>query len=207
MASIRITKKIKERIINNVHFLFKPAFTKIETAMPASYWDDCVEYILNNKPYLYIVRNNLPDTYPEEWFLQFKSVDIYLDSHVEEYAKTLIKQYNILNLSKIVSGSQFKLNLNEVSPELKSIYINYKENKSKLNTERYEFSEKLKRVLNNCTTITQFKKVWPQAEHLLTGVEEIVNTSTTRKKKKIEVDEETINGLNSTLLKRTLLNN
>ena len=77
----------------------------------------------------------------------------------------------------------------------------------KLSDEQRDFKARLEKVLKNCTTVTQFKKVWPQAEHLLQGIEEMVNSQVIkRKRNKVEIDEETINGLNSTLLKRTLLN-
>ena len=209
MASIRITKKIREKIERNARDLFYDAQTNVREKLPVDFWDRCVNYLLSTDDYRPFVDMNLIENISTKWVTNIETVDVHFNSTANAtlFNIRLINKYKIVKVADMFSVSEFVINFKDLNPSLQLEYNNWNAELHEILQEQNEFIKKLNKVLDNCTTINQFQKVWPQSEHLLKGVlEESTNLRQKRKRKKIEIEQDTINVLNSTLLKRTILN-
>ena len=201
MTSVRLTKDLKQKIVNKGAVLFVDRINKKRNSLRPDFYDDVAQAFVDKfmTPYM---RNR---KFPDEFYCECNKLDAHFSTGWV-MSKPLNKTYKILAITNFYSGNRFDIAEEYIDSILHKEYKEYAENIKLLEKEQDDFKKELKRVLENCNTITQFLKVWPQGEHLITDLE--INTKTrTRKKKEIEVDQATLNTLNVGLLKQTMLNN
>jgi hypothetical protein len=201
MSSLRLNKNIKKEIINKGENLFTARIAKKRDSLRPDFYDDVAQAFVDKfmKPYL---RNrNFPDTYYRYC--------TNLDAHFSTgwvLAKPLNKTYKVLALNQFGIGAKLDLNEKSIDPTLHKEYKQYYERIALLQKERDDFTKELRSVLDNCNTVTQFLKIWPQGGELIADLN-LETTTRTRKKKEITVDQSTLETLNVALLKQTMLNN
>ena len=201
MASVRLTTRLKTLIKNKGSALFTDRIIKKRNALRPDFYDDVAQAFMDTfmTPYM---RNR---TFPDEFYRECNQLDAQFSTGWV-MCRPLNKTYKILAITEFYSEDRLNLPKGYIDSLLHKEYKEYNENIKLLEKERDDFVKELNRVLNNCNTITQFLKVWPQGEHLIADLE-LDTTTRTRKKKEIEVDQETLNKLNVGLLKQTMLNN
>lgn len=200
MASVRITSKVKSAIQNKGNTLFHNRIDKKVKSLRPDFYDDIAQRFMDE----FIIPYQRNRSFPTVWMQECLRVTVDFKTGTE-YFNTLNKSHTLLKISNYVDSSTLLIPEKCIDPDLAIEFNIYFEEIKLLKEERDLFSKELNRVLNNCNTITQFLKVWPQGEHLIEGLD--FNTPTrTRKKREIEVDESTLNTLNVGLLKQTMLN-
>jgi len=202
MASLRLTTKIKAQIKGKGSNLFSERITKKTNSLRPDFYDDVVEQYIKEhiEPY---TKNRL---FPESWLHRYKQVTVRFSVEAA-YFKSLNKSYTLIKLEDHTSTSDALIIETEyINSVLKDEYIEYYNSIQKLKKEQEAFTKELERVLNNCNTLTQFLKIWPQGEHLIEGLDLTVASTRTRKKREVNIDKSTLDTLNVGLLKQTMLN-
>lgn len=206
MASTRLTTKIKRKIADKGRELFTARISKKINSLRPDFWDDVVDKFVTTYFYPYQDNKTYPD-YPDDWYINIQSIDVhFVDSSREtRLMERLNKEYKIIAIKSYLSGGQLDIHETKMDNLLLAEYFQYDDQIKKLRTEQNDFTTELKRVLDNCNTLSQFLKVWPQGEHLITDLDFETKTRT-RRKQEIEVDQATLDTLNVGLLKQTMLN-
>jgi len=199
MASIRLTSRIKSEIKINASALFTKRIQTAADSLRLDFWDDVTQAVYDEFYYPYS-ELNVPDT----WMIDVKEIRLHIDTQFIPYKK-LNKSYRMIHLHEFFTGDILDIADTQVPFDFKKEYRIYNNKIKTLNEERIEFSNQLNKVLNNCNTLTQFLKIWPQGEHLLDGID-FEQTVVKRKKKEVTVSEDTLSKLNTGLLKQTMLN-
>ena len=201
MASLRISKKIKAQIVYKGQCLFTKRIRNKTNSLRPDFYDDVAQAFVDEWIEPYIRNRNFPNEYYREC--------TNLDAHFSTgwvMSRQLNKTYKVLAISKFGSGCKLDLNEKEIDPILHLEYKQYYESLQLLEKERDDFTAQLKLILENCNTITQFLKIWPQGKELIADLN-LEPKSRTRTKKEITVDQSTLETLNVGLLKQTMLNN
>lgn len=198
MASPRLTVRIKNSIISKGSSLFLEQIKKKENQLPIDFWDTVMQEIYDSN-YAHHLGLGLPDMY----FMSVKQIDITGAPGGSIWNKRLNKTYKMLHADDLFSGLSFTVRFGQLTLEQQKIYTKFQEGVNAVEQERITFLAELRSVLQNCNTVQQFLKVWPQGEHLIPELEN--EPAKTRKKIKIEIEEKTIAKLNSSLLKQTML--
>jgi len=198
MASPRLTVRIKNSIISKGSSLFLEQLRKKEKQLPIDFWDMIMQELYDAN-YAHHLGLGLPDMY----FKSVKQIDVTGAPGGSIWNKPLNKTYKMLYADDLFSGSSFRIRFEQLALEQQQTYTKFQEGIKAVEQERITFLDELRSVLQNCNTVQQFLKVWPQGEHL---IPELANEpAKTRKKIKIEIEEKTIAKLNSSLLKQTML--
>jgi hypothetical protein len=204
METIRLNKKNRAAILANINLLYKPQEDKIK--LPTTFYDDIMNHVYDT--YYLQYKTGLP----EAWYKIVHSIDINMPlndgSTKYEVLKRLIKEYKVPHIVGLFSGNDLIIQPTQVPAEFIKIYNTYHDKLKVLEEEKNNFIEEARRILNNCNTIKQLVKVWPQAEHLITDdmKESLITKPKKPREPKQPIDEETLRTLNTNLLKHTMLN-
>ena len=201
MSSLRLSKNIKEQIINKGQDLFTVRITKKRNSLRPDFYDDVAQAFVDEWMEPYIRNRN----FPENYYRYCTNLDAHFSTGWVS-SKPLNKTYKVLAFNQFGSGVKLDLNEEVIDPALHKEYKQYYERIASLQKERDDFTKELRSVLDNCNTVTQFLKIWPQGGELIADLE-LDTTTRTRKKKEITIDQSTLETLNVGLLKQTMLNN
>jgi hypothetical protein len=199
MASVRLTTKIKTQINIRANDLFIKRITDANGALPKDFWDRIMTEVYDEFYSRYATLDM-----PTDWFVEVAGISCHINENFIAY-QPLIKKYRMPHMEKLFNGTILKIESEQISQLLNNEYTVYKLKIKKLEEERDEFKKSLSNVLNNCNTLTQFLRVWPQGEHLIENLD-LEPKNAGRQKKNIEVSKEAISKLNTGLLKQTMLN-
>ena len=203
MASTRLTKNNKNKIIFKARELFDTRISKAVNSLRVDFFDEVAEK--------YIADNITPHTqdlvFPDNWYVQIDSIDIHFKetNRSSILLKQLNKKYKILGIKSCLAVNQLDVQEEKMDIGLLAEYFQYDDKVKKLREEQSNFINELKKILENCNTLSQFLKIWPQGEHIIEGLD-FETTKRTRRKREVEIDKSTLDTLNTGLLKQTMLN-
>ena len=202
MTSIRLTKTVKDKILFKVETLYSQKEDKVRNSLRNDFWDEVVEeYIAEH------ITPHMQDfIFPAKWMKVTSTLDYKAANGTWLFSTTLNKSYTLPHLYSIFSGSSLRIEHAEMHRVLKREYEDYLDRREKIKKEKIEFKNELRKVLDNCNTLSQFLKVWPQGNELIKDMNLETEPKKPRVKRNVEIEESTINNLNSKLLKQTMLN-
>jgi len=204
MASTRLTQGIKAQIISKATQLFDTRISKAIASLRLNFFDEVTEVYIAD----HITPHTQDLTLPDNWYVNIESIDIHFkeSSRSSILIRRLNKKYKILGIKSLLAVTQLDIQEAEMDIGLLAEYFKYDDKIKKLRAEQSTFVAELRKILNNCNTLSQFLKIWPQGEHIIEGMD-FETTIRTRRKREVDIDESTLATLNTGLLKQTMLNN
>jgi hypothetical protein len=219
MASVRMSEKLREEIMNNAHKIFSNSAEKAQASLPELFHDRAIQEYYTAAFKLYI------DKIPAEWKNTVNKISYKMEyvlandslktiQHMTWSEVAIIKPVTIPMLHLIYretyGGTRICNipNTFDFSDELKTELGFFRDRCRKVADEEESFCNNLKAILRRTNTLKQFTDVWPQGENLIPAYAlAALNEKTTRVKKDNDqiLSEEVSKSLSTTLLKRTLM--
>jgi hypothetical protein len=168
MAYVRLTKQVKDRIIDSSYSLFHNAIQKAKEALPEDFWQQCFDDFYDNEIEPYI-KQGLPST----WLVEVKRVNLtfYISDKTHqrrEYFKPLTQPRKMPRIIDLVSANDATIPDDYSFPEdLKNVYIEYTKRVDLPEQEYAKFKTELTSYLDKCNTLKQFLTGWPNGEELI----------------------------------------
>ena len=217
MASVRLSKDLRQTIINNALDLFNPALAK---AVPAKdYLDRLTQEIIDKEVNSLPVMIKAPiSEWPKKWTTKIKQIsvnvkrkDIQPDHIYNFHFENLHKQHRIPKCCSIISNySDFRIDIGDYQPsdalfnELETV----KAKERKILKEQEDFANQIKQIVNQCNTLKQFLEAWPQGENLVP--DDVMRTYNKPAQKRVNPGEfvapEISTELSATLIKKRIAN-
>ena len=210
MASVRMSRKLRENIIRNGNNLFSKPAQRAATSLADDYSDRMMTHIWQDYFEKYI--KSLPD----DWCINIETADGTLKGNYKGEIKNInhhyrfTKKYKIPHISKLITWND-SLNLNKdyiLSQELFDELAEYKGRIEKVEKEKKTFVDQLTYTLNKCNTLKQFLDVFPDGEKLVPITTMEIYNDKTAKPKSIAAEErmepEVATELSSILMRRKI---
>jgi len=213
MSSVRMSEKLRERIVQKGQSIFNTSVARLQNNLAADFHDRAAtEYIRSE------INQFIPDI-PDNWCAKIDHVtykiNYQLNALLTQWSwteETLVKKQTIPKIYGLYSegfGDSKTLNIPDkfqFSQKLMDELSTWRTAIHKANSEKTEFMDELKRILKRCNTLKQFLDTWPQGENIVPAeILAKLNEKPVREKKEPLITEEASVALSTTLLKRTLM--
>ncbi len=213
MSSVRMSDKLRERIIRKGEAIFSASLVRLNGNLATDFHDRAAtEYIESE------IKQFISDI-PTKWCSDINRVTYQIIYMVElrptawswseeSLAKRLIIP-KIYGLYSEGFGDSKTLNIPidfNFSEGLESELTKWRKAIRDTNSEQKLFLDELKRIVKRCNTLKQFLDTWPQGENIVPPeILAKLNEKPVREKKEPLLTEEASVALSTTLLKRTLM--
>lgn len=201
MASVRLTKDLKNRITQEIKNVFVPRLEAAKKMLAEDFGERAYRSFYKDHLTAFAkMPNSWFSHYSNEFYFKLSVLDFENESQLHEYKGVAY----LLNKRPMPEGSNSYRNEHEITDEaLRLEYKVYADNIVKLEKERSEFENKALDVIENFTTLKQLLEAWPAAEKFvpdwaLTDMKRKASRSATEK---VEVPDM----LNESILKNSIL--
>jgi hypothetical protein len=207
MASVRMSKQLKDLITNKARDLFSQPYSRALDALAEDYGDRLMTDVCTNDFDKYI------PLIPESWCTKIDEASGYITGDYKGEVKkyyvsfNLVKKYTVPNIRDLMNHYRGNFEFKDYKPsqDLFDEYAKYEARKEKIDNERKEFVDKITQSLDRCNTLKQFLDVWPDGEQLVP--EDVMikyNTEPVKPPPRETMDPEITTELSSVLMRRKI---
>jgi len=217
MASVRMSGKLREQIVSNGNKIFDASDKRARDSLAKDFHNRAAsEYTT-----ALLKTFNTYTNFPDEWISKVGHVSFKITYELLEGTAKQEMSWNEMGLQKTIKVPKLYGIYREsyggakildipitftFSQELSAEVSNWRNAIRKVESERKDFINELKRILRRTNTLKQFLDTWPQGENLVPpSVLATLNEKLIRTKKEPLMTEEASVALSVTLLKRTLM--
>ena len=167
MASVRMSKDLRQRIYNKGQNLFSKPLERARDALAEDFPDRLMNEIYIQKLEQYVT------VLPTAWCIKIEGMagEIAGVYNSKEYKFNIhfdvIKKFKIPNVDQLITyGRRYAIGSYKPSQDLFDEYAKFQTRINKVDEEKAGFVTQLDNTLAKCNTLKQYLDAWPDGEHL-----------------------------------------